>query len=93
MKEFFSKLGVNVPVRFKNWTFWFGLGAAILAAMDVSPEMFTNWSLVWQELISLVNNPFKLGCVIVAIIGVFNDPTTSGLKDSAQALTYSVPRK
>jgi phi LC3 family holin len=93
MKEFFNKLKVNMPVRFRNWAFWVGLGATILAAMNVSPEMFTSWELVWQEIVALLSNPFRLGCVVIAILGVINDPTTSGLGDSAQALTYHKPKK
>lgn len=93
MKEFFNKLRINMPVRFRNWAFWVGLGATILAAMNVSPEMFTSWELVWQELVALLSNPFRFGCVVIAVLGVINDPTTSGLGDSAQALTYHKPKR
>ena len=81
-----NKLKMNLPVRMQNWAFWLGLGATILAAMNVSPEMFTSWSLVWQELVALVNNPFRLGCVLIAIVGVCTDPTTPGIGDSVRAL-------
>lgn len=87
MKNFINKLKMNIPVRVQNWAFWLGLGATILAAMNVSPEMFTSWTLVWQELVALVDNPFRLGCVIIAIIGVCVDPTTPGIGDSARALS------
>lgn len=93
MKAFFNKLKMNIPVRFRNWAFWFGLGATILAAMNVSPEMFTSWELVWQETVALFNNPFRLGCVIVAVIGVFADFTTPGIGDSSRALSYVKPGK
>ena len=86
---FINKIKMNIPVRFQNWAFWVGLGATILAAMNVSPEMFTSWNLVAQEFIALVSNPFRLGCVIVAVIGVFSDPTTPGIGDSARALNRS----
>lgn len=86
MHTFISKLKMNIPVRFQNWAFWLGLGATILAAMNVSPSMFTSWTLVQQEIVALFNNPFRLGCVIVAIIGVFADFTTPGIGDSARAL-------
>lgn len=89
MKNFISKLKMNFPVRMHNWAFWLGLGATILAAMNVSPEMFTSWNLVWQEIVTLFNNPFRLGCVIIAIIGVCTDPTTPGIGDSARALNRS----
>lgn len=87
------KLKINIPVRFRNWAFWLGLGATILTAMNVSPEMFTSWDLIWVEFINLVSNPFRLCCVIVAIIGVFVDPTTKGIGDSSRAMTYSSPSK
>ena len=93
MKAFFNQLKMNIPVRFRNWAFWLGLGATILAAMHVSPEMFTSWELVWQEIVALVSNPFRLGCVIVAVIGVFADFTTPGIGDSSRALSYVKPGK
>lgn len=93
MKAFFNALKMNIPVRFRNWAFWLGLGATILAAMNVSPEMFTSWDLLWQELIALVQNPFRLGCVFVAVVGVFIDPTTAGIGDSTRALSYKTPSK
>lgn len=86
MKQIINKLKMNIPVRMQNWVFWLGLGATILAAMNVSPEMFTSWSILWQEMVALFNNPFRLGCVIIAIIGVFTDPTTPGIGDSTRAL-------
>lgn len=93
MKEFFQKLKLNLPVRMKNPWFWVGLGGIILAAMDVSPEMFTSWATVWQEVVDLFSNPFQLGCVIFAVLGVFVDPTTAGIGDSTRALSYTKPNK
>lgn len=87
------KLKINIPVRLRNWAFWVGLGATILAAMDVSPEMFTSWSILWQSVVDLINNPYRLGCVVLAIMGVLVDPTTSGIGDSTRALTYKKPNK
>lgn len=86
MKSIFNLIKMNIPVRFQNWAFWLGLCATILAAMNVSPEMFTSWELVGQELINLISNPFRLGCVVVAVVGVLTDPTTPGISDSTRAL-------
>lgn len=86
MKSIFNLIKMNIPVRFQNWAFWLGLGATILAAMNVSPEMFTSWGLVSQEFLNLVSNPFRLGCVVVAVVGVLTDPTTPGISDSTRAL-------
>ena len=30
---------------------------------------------------------------VLAILGVVNDPTTSGMSDSKQAMTYETPKK
>lgn len=87
------KLKINIPVRFRNWAFWIGLGATILTAMNVSPEMFTSWELLWQEIVALFSNPFRLCCVFIAVVGVFVDPTTAGIGDSSRALTYTKPNK
>ena len=83
---------LNIPVRFKNPWFWVGLIGVILSAMGVSPEMFTSWSAVADAAKQLVGNPYMVGCVILAVLGVFVDPTTKGVSDSAQALTYTEPK-
>lgn len=84
---------INIPVRFKNPWFWVGLGGVILSAMGVSPEMFTSWGAVWDAICSLAANPFQIGCVVLAVLGVFVDPTTSGISDSKRALSYKSPVK
>ena len=84
---------INIPVRFKNPWFWVGLIGTILTAMGVSPEMFTSWGAVYEAIIGLLSNPFQIGCVILAVLGVFVDPTTSGISDSKRAMSYKSPVK
>ena len=84
---------INIPVRFKNPWFWVGLGGVILSAMGVSPEMFTSWGAVWEAVVNLFGNPFMLGSVILAVLGVFVDPTTAGISDSQRAMSYKFPVK
>lgn len=84
---------INFPVRFKNPWFWVGLCGTILAAMGVSPEMFTSWGAVWEAVVNLFSNPFMLVSVVLAVLGVFVDPTTSGISDSKRALSYKSPVK
>lgn len=83
---------INWKVRIKNPYFWIGLIAVILAAIGVSPESLTSWEILAGQVMSLLKNPFAIGCVIVAIIGYINDPTTKGIKDSKLALTYDEPK-
>ena len=84
---------INFPVRFKNPWFWVGLIGTILTAMGVSPEMFTTWGAVWEAVVNLFSNPFMLVSVVLAVLGVFVDPTTSGISDSKRALSYKSPVK
>lgn len=84
---------INWKVRVKNPYFWIGMLGVILSAMGVSPEMFTSWSAVGNQLIEFINNPFMIGGVVAAIIGVLVDPTTGGVSDSSQALTYEKPKE
>ena len=84
---------INIPVRFKNPWFWVGLCGTILAAMGVSPEMFTSWGAVWDAVVNLFSNPFMLVSVVLAVLGVFVDPTTAGIGDSKRALSYKSPFK
>ena len=62
---------INIPVRMKNVWFWVGLVGVVLTAMGVSPEMFTSWGAVADAFISLISNPFMLGSVAMAVLGVF----------------------
>ena len=84
---------MNIQVRIKNPWFWVGLIGTILTAMGVSPEMFTNWGAVYEAIIGLLSNPFQIGCVILAVLGGFVDPTTSGISDSKRAMSYKSPVK
>lgn len=84
---------INIPVRLKNPWFWVGLAGVVLSAMGVSADMFTSWGAVWNAIVTLVSNPFMLGSVVLAVMGVFVDPTTAGIGDSQRALTYDKPSK
>lgn len=84
---------INWKVRVKNPWFWVGLMGVILTAMGISAETLTSWQAVYDAFIGLISNPFMLGSVFVAVLGVFVDPTTEGVTDSTQALTYETPKK
>lgn len=83
---------INWQVRMKNPLFWISLGGVILTAMGQSPEAFTSWEKVVQALMELLGNPYMLGSVILAVLGVLMDPTTKGVRDSSRALGYREPK-
>lgn len=84
---------MNFTVRFKNPWFWVGILGVIFTAMGVSPESITSWEILKTQIFDLLNNPYMLFSVFVAVLGVFIDPTTGGVKDSKQALTYNKPKR
>lgn len=84
---------MNIPVRFKNPWFWVGLIGLFLTAIGVNPETLTSWAALRQALVDFIGNPFLIGTAAVALLGQFIDPTTAGVGDSAQAMTYTAPKK
>lgn len=68
-------------LRIKNIYFIIGLIGIGLTAAGISPESLTSWDILFNNLLNVLNNPFMLVSVIMAVLGVFVDPTTPGLKD------------
>ena len=53
----------------------------------------TTWAALGDALLQAVKNPVILVSVLVSVWNAINDPTTKGLSDSAQALTYDKPKE
>lgn len=89
-------MGVNWKVRFKNPVFISQLVLSVMfpifTYMGITAEDVTTWGILGNALIEAVKNPYVLGCVIVSIWNAINDPTTKGLIDSENALTYTMPK-
>lgn len=68
--------------RIKNPYFWLGLGGVIFSSAGVDFNTLTSWNLLGDALLSILSNPVALVAVVAAIIGVFVDPSTKGLKDN-----------
>ena len=87
---------INWKVRAKNPVFWANLAAAvilpILAYMGLNWDDMTSWQALGNVLFQAVQNPVIVVSVVVSIWNLINDPTTKGLSDSAQALTYDKPK-
>lgn len=82
---------VNWTVRVKNKTFWLTLIPAVLLLAQVVAAVFgvtLELGGLGDKLLDVVNALFA----VLAILGVVTDPTTAGVKDSAQAMTYTKPR-
>lgn len=85
---------INWKVRLKNPAFWTGL-IGVLATLAISVAQLLGVDIAqvvngWQSaLVALVTAIFG----ILALVGVVTDPTTSGVSDSNQALTYTKPKE
>lgn len=88
---------INWKVRVKNPLFWVQVILAVLtpvlAYLGISVENLTSWSILGETLLEAVKNPYVLGLVLVSVWNAINDPTTSGVSDSDQAMTYTEPKK
>lgn len=83
---------INWKVRIRNKNFWLALIPALLLMVQVVAAPFGykwDFGVLNQQLAAIINAVFAL----LSILGVVNDPTTAGISDSVQALTYEDPRK
>jgi len=77
----------------KNPWFWIGVCSVALTAIGIDPQTFTSWNAVLDGILSVLKNPVQLVTLLLAVLGVFIDPTTDGLTDSSRAMTYKIPSK
>lgn len=83
---------INWTVRIKNKTFWLGLIPAALLLVQVVAAVFgytLDLGELGDKLLAVVNALFG----VLAILGIVADPTTKGVGDSSQALTYDKPKE
>ena len=83
---------INWLVRIKNKAFWTALIPAIFLLVQAVATLF-GYSLdlgtYGDKLLEIVNALF----LVLTILGVVTDPTTEGLSDSKQAMTYTEPKR
>lgn len=84
-------MNINWTVRFRNKSFWLSLIPAVLLLVQVVAAVF-GYTLdlgdLGNKLLAVVNALFA----VLTILGVVTDPTTAGVSDSAQAMTYTAPK-
>ena len=85
-------MGINFTARIKNKAFWISFIPAVLLLIQVVASVFgftIDLGDLGQKLLAVVNALFA----VLALLGVVVDPTTDGITDSKQALTYDSPKK
>lgn len=83
---------INWKVRIKNKTFWLTIIPAVLLLVQVVAAVFgytLDLGELGDRLLDVVNAVFT----VLVILGIVTDPTTAGVTDSKQALTYTEPKK
>ena len=75
---------INWRVRLRNKTFWLTLVPWLVL---LTQQLGLNWvPKNWESIFGTV-------MAILTVVGIINDPTTAGIKDSEQALAYYEPKK
>ena len=83
---------INWKVRAKNKLFWLALIPAVLLLAQVCAAPFgyeLDFGVLNAQLAAIVNALFA----VLAILGIVADPTTKGMGDSEQALSYEKPKE
>ena len=83
---------INWKVRFANKNFWLSLIPAALLLVQAGAAIFgytLDFGDLGNRLLTFVNAVFA----VLVLLGVVNDPTTQGISDSTQALTYKRPKE
>lgn len=83
---------INWKVRIKNKNFWFALIPAVALLIQGIAALFgftLNLDDFSGKMLAIVDSVF----VILTILGIVNDPTTAGMSDSLQAMTYNKPKE
>ena len=83
---------INWKVRIKNKNFWIALIPALLLLIQVVASVFgftLDLGELGNKLLAVVNAAFA----VLSILGIVTDPTTKGISDSEQALTYTKPKE
>lgn len=83
---------INWKVRIGNPQFWKSFIPAVIVLIQVVAAVFgfeIDLGELGNRLLDVVNAVF----VVLAIMGIVNDPTTAGTSDSVQAMTYKRPKE
>lgn len=81
---------INWSVRLKNKNFWLALVPALALLVQAFANIF-NLTLEFGDTVDKILVFINVLFAFLVLVGVVNDPTTSGFSDSERALTYTEP--
>ena len=83
-------MNINWNVRFQNKTFLAGLISLVVVFIYDLLQLLEIVPTVTQSAVMQVTEGIL---TILGMVGVIADPTTAGVADSKQAMTYDVPKQ
>ena len=83
-------MNINWKIRFQNKTFLTGLISLVVVFIYDLLQLLEIAPAVTQSAVMQVAEGVL---TILGMVGVITDPTTAGLSDSQQALTYTSPKQ
>lgn len=81
---------INWNVRLKNKNFWLALVPALALLFQAFADIF-GIKLEFGQTIDKVLVFINVLFAFLVLVGIVNDPTTTGLSDSTRALDYEEP--
>ncbi|MFS9232808.1 phage holin [Streptococcus parasanguinis] len=83
---------INWSVRLKNKNFWLAVVPALALLFQAFANIF-GIKLEFGETIDKILVFINVLFAFLVLIGIVNDPTTTGLSDSTRALGYEEPHE
>lgn len=87
---------INWKVRIKNPIWWVQIALSIITPIltyaGLTASDLTTWAALGGLLLGAISNPYVMFTVAVSVWNAINDPTTAGVADSSDALTYNKPK-
>ncbi len=83
-------MNINWKIRFQNKTFLTGLISLVVVFIYDLLQLLGIAPVVTQSAVMQVAEGIL---TVLGMLGVIADPTTAGLSDSKQALTYTSPKQ
>ena len=89
---------INWKVRFNKENILFitqviiSVVIPILKYFGLQASDLTTWSKVWETFVQAISNPYVVIMAVASLFNAITDPTTRGIKDSENAMTYVQPK-
>lgn len=89
-------MNINWTVRINNPMWWAQVVCAIVLPLiiGVGAEWadMTSWNTLASTLLQAIQNPVVVVSMLASLWTAVTDPTTKGVGDSIQAMTYEKPK-